>query len=261
MNDQAVSPLPDIEAVSAAVHATWMDSKRAQGVTTRKAEDGEELMVPYDQLSEKAKQLDRGTVQAVYAAINAEPIGLVERAYERIIEEVADDLRLLESLQSMQDRDPRVSIGNPGTVGIHTDKVEKPFELPTLDGPTPCTDALVGQLGSVYDLTLANFARKLERLFWRERKSNLGLMGLLAKARASNESATATIKPQPPAEWTDWGGGDCPVDFNAAVDVRFRDGDTHSGEPAGNWIWGHSGQEDDVVAYKIADAADSTENK
>jgi len=63
--------LPDIEEVSAKVHQAWMESKRAQGVTTRKLEDGEELMVPYDQLSEKAKQLDRGTVQAVYAAINA----------------------------------------------------------------------------------------------------------------------------------------------------------------------------------------------
>lgn len=61
--------LPDIETVSAEVHAAWMDSKRAQGVETRKAEDGEELMVPYDQLSEKAKELDRGTVRAVYAAI------------------------------------------------------------------------------------------------------------------------------------------------------------------------------------------------
>lgn len=63
--------LPDIETVSAQVHATWMDSKRAQGVTTRQAEDGEELMVPYDQLTEKAKELDRGTVKAVYAAIEA----------------------------------------------------------------------------------------------------------------------------------------------------------------------------------------------
>lgn len=61
--------LPDIEITSARVHEAWMESKRAQGVTSRKAEDGEELMVPYEQLSEKAKQLDRGTVQAVYAAI------------------------------------------------------------------------------------------------------------------------------------------------------------------------------------------------
>ena len=63
--------LPDIEVVSAKVHEAWMDSKRAQGVTSRKAEDGEELMVPYEQLTEKAKQLDRGTVAAVYAAIRA----------------------------------------------------------------------------------------------------------------------------------------------------------------------------------------------
>lgn len=46
-----------------------MESKRAQGVTSRKSEDGEELMVPYGQLSEKAKELDRGTVRAVYSAI------------------------------------------------------------------------------------------------------------------------------------------------------------------------------------------------
>ena len=61
--------LPDIEIVSAKVHKAWMDSKRTQGVTTRKAEDGEELMAPYEFLSEKAKELDRGTVKAVYAAI------------------------------------------------------------------------------------------------------------------------------------------------------------------------------------------------
>ena len=63
--------LPDIEAVSAAVHDAWMVSKRAQGVQSRKAEDGEELMAPYAALSERAKELDRGTVRAVYAAIAA----------------------------------------------------------------------------------------------------------------------------------------------------------------------------------------------
>jgi hypothetical protein len=61
--------LPDVEAVSAEVHAAWIETKRAQGITSRKAEDGEELMAPYAQLSEKAKELDRGTVRAVYAAI------------------------------------------------------------------------------------------------------------------------------------------------------------------------------------------------
>ncbi|MBL7701270.1 MAG: hypothetical protein JNM14_03415 [Ferruginibacter sp.] len=61
--------LPDIELVSAKVHEAWMESKKAQGVTSRKSEDGEELMVSYEKLSEKAKDLDRNTVKAVYDAI------------------------------------------------------------------------------------------------------------------------------------------------------------------------------------------------
>jgi hypothetical protein len=61
--------LPDIEKVSAEVHKAWMETKKASGFTSRKSEDGEELMVPYEQLSEKAKDLDRNTVKAVYAAI------------------------------------------------------------------------------------------------------------------------------------------------------------------------------------------------
>ena len=63
--------LPDIETVSAAVHQAWMQAKRKQGYATRQAEDGEELMAPYAGLSEKAKELDRGSVRAVYAAIEA----------------------------------------------------------------------------------------------------------------------------------------------------------------------------------------------
>lgn len=66
-----MSNLPDIEAVSAKVHEAWIESKLKAGVTTRKLETGEELMIPYDQLSDAAKGLDRGTVRAVYAAIEA----------------------------------------------------------------------------------------------------------------------------------------------------------------------------------------------
>lgn len=63
--------LPPIEAVAAKVHEAWMEAKRAQGVTSRKSESGEELMVDYDQLSERAKDLDRGSVRAVYSAIES----------------------------------------------------------------------------------------------------------------------------------------------------------------------------------------------
>jgi RyR domain len=61
--------LPDIEAVAAKVHDEWMRNKHAAGITSRKSETGEELMVPYDQLSEAAKELQRGSVKAVYRAL------------------------------------------------------------------------------------------------------------------------------------------------------------------------------------------------
>ncbi|MBC8031871.1 MAG: hypothetical protein H7Z16_17445 [Pyrinomonadaceae bacterium] len=63
--------LPDIEPVADAVHRAWMKAKLAQGVTSRKSEAGEELMVEYEQLSEAAKDLDRETVRAVYSAIES----------------------------------------------------------------------------------------------------------------------------------------------------------------------------------------------
>ena len=61
----------DIEKISAKVHEQWMQSKRAKGVESRKSETGEELMVPYDELSEAAKDLDRGSVKAVVDAIQS----------------------------------------------------------------------------------------------------------------------------------------------------------------------------------------------
>ncbi len=65
-----------IEVVSDKVHETWMQAKREAGVTSRKLESGEELMVPYAQLSEQAKDLDRGTVKTVLSA--AEELGLLK---------------------------------------------------------------------------------------------------------------------------------------------------------------------------------------
>lgn len=62
--------LPDVELVAAKVHEAWIKSKLAAGVTSRKLDTtGEELLVPYAELSEQAKELDRVTVRTVYAAI------------------------------------------------------------------------------------------------------------------------------------------------------------------------------------------------
>jgi hypothetical protein len=67
--------LPDIELVAAAVHEDWMEGKLAKGIASRKLESGEELMVPYEDLSEEAKELDRSTVRTVYKAIEAASVG------------------------------------------------------------------------------------------------------------------------------------------------------------------------------------------
>lgn len=64
-----------VEQLAEAVHEAWMVTKKDQGVTSRRSESGEELMVPYARLSEPAKDLDRGSVRAVLKA--AESSGLV----------------------------------------------------------------------------------------------------------------------------------------------------------------------------------------
>lgn len=61
--------LPNENQVAAEVHLAWMKAKRKEGITSRKSESGEELMVPYETLSDRAKELDLATVRTVYKAI------------------------------------------------------------------------------------------------------------------------------------------------------------------------------------------------
>lgn len=58
-----------VEVLAEQAHEGWMSSKRALGIDSRCSETGEELMVPYAELSEPAKDLDRGAVRSVLAAI------------------------------------------------------------------------------------------------------------------------------------------------------------------------------------------------
>jgi hypothetical protein len=62
---------PLVEQVSADVHEAWMKSKWEQGVTSRPSETGEEQMVPYAELSERAKDLDRASVTAVLDSLRS----------------------------------------------------------------------------------------------------------------------------------------------------------------------------------------------
>lgn len=69
---------PDlIEQLAAASHDRWLEAKRLQGFESRRAEWGEELMVPYARLTERSRELDRATVRSVLAA--ADRLGYVLR--------------------------------------------------------------------------------------------------------------------------------------------------------------------------------------
>lgn len=63
----------ELERLSAAVHADWMAEQAARGRTSSIGRDGEEYMVPYEQLSEAAKELDRVTVRAVLKHLKDTP--------------------------------------------------------------------------------------------------------------------------------------------------------------------------------------------
>lgn len=56
--------------------------------------------------------------------------------------------------------------------------------------------------------------------------------------------------------WIEWGGGECPVDEESAVDVMQRNGALMLGEPAGCFEWKHGNavlheSPMDIVAYRI----------
>src|SRR4051812_48250529 len=62
--------LPDIDTVAEVLHEDWRAKILAAGITTREcAEDHSELMVPFAQLSQIGKELNRQPVRQVYEAI------------------------------------------------------------------------------------------------------------------------------------------------------------------------------------------------
>ena len=51
--------------------------------------------------------------------------------------------------------------------------------------------------------------------------------------------------------WIEWGGGECPVEEGALVDVRFRDGDDGINIEANNLYWFHKNWSADIIAYRL----------
>lgn len=58
----------EIDKIAEQVHESWMKAKRSQGIFSWQPA-GEELMVPYCELSESAKEVDRVTVFAVLSTL------------------------------------------------------------------------------------------------------------------------------------------------------------------------------------------------
>lgn len=76
---------------------------------------------------------------------------------------------------------------------------------------------------------------------------------------AENECGGGEGKQAPPAEtseasgWIPWNGGECPVDDEVRVSVRFRDSSDYDEWPvkAGTLRWSNLGNAADIVAYKV----------
>ncbi len=70
-----------IDRVAAKVHDSWVKVQYSRGVRSRKTESGDEQMVPWEELSESAKDLDRAGVIAMIEAIHEEDMEIVPAHY------------------------------------------------------------------------------------------------------------------------------------------------------------------------------------
>lgn len=55
--------------------------------------------------------------------------------------------------------------------------------------------------------------------------------------------------------WIQWAGGECPVDSDAIVEVRYRSPNPYqySNDRAGDFDWEHIGSNADIIAYRLHD--------
>ena len=55
--------------------------------------------------------------------------------------------------------------------------------------------------------------------------------------------------------WTEWHGGECPVDSGAIVEVKYRKPNPYqyNNDRAGDFSWAHDGIDGDIIAYRLRD--------
>lgn len=53
--------------------------------------------------------------------------------------------------------------------------------------------------------------------------------------------------------WIEWHGGECPVDSDAIVEVKFQWHNQHqyNNDRAGDFYWAHTGSNADIIAYRL----------
>lgn len=53
--------------------------------------------------------------------------------------------------------------------------------------------------------------------------------------------------------WIQWAGGDCPVDSDAIVEVKYRKPNPYqfNNDRAGDFTWSHDGFDGDIIAYRL----------
>lgn len=72
--------------------------------------------------------------------------------------------------------------------------------------------------------------------------------------------------------WTEWHGGECPVDSDAIVEVKYRSPKPYqfNNDRAGDFTWSHDGFDGDIIAYRqqqptkseqVRDDADETDDE
>lgn len=66
-------------------------------------------------------------------------------------------------------------------------------------------------------------------------------------------SAGKTVESTGSNGWIDWHGGECPVDSDAIVEVKYRKPNPYqfNNDRAGDFAWLHDGDSDDIIAYRI----------
>ncbi len=53
--------------------------------------------------------------------------------------------------------------------------------------------------------------------------------------------------------WIEWAGGECPVDGDAIVEVKYRKSNPYqfNNDRAGDFTWSHHGIDGDIIAYRL----------